>query len=123
MSKWQDKSNEEINIAVTGHRFNCSKWTLSDDKKSFFLLNRGEGPDRLEVIVLDYCCVWGFAGPLIHENGICLADPETCGLDGEWRASKFYSANCGNIIGCDNKNPLRAAMIVYLEMNGVQPNE
>lgn len=125
VSKWQDKSNEEINAAVTGHRFNCSKWTLSDDKKSFFIPNRGVGPENLEIALLDYCGNWSFAGPLIHENSICLTSPTTGRKRQLWSASWNEDGGRWAVgdIAFSDKNPLRAAMIVYLEMNGVQPNE
>lgn len=122
MSKWQDKSNEEINIAVTGHVHNCKDWELSADRLRFY--HHGNDVSQFfEIHVLDYCGNWAFAGPLIQECEIHLIDPTSAGLDGEWSASKFYPEFGKDDIEADDENPLRAAMIVYLEINGVQPNE
>ena len=51
-----------------------------------------------------YTTNWSDAGPIIVENQICLLS-----LNDKWRAHDFkYIA--------EHKNPLRAAMIVFLEM-------
>lgn len=126
VSKWQDKSNEEINIAVTGHRFNCSEWGMNQSKSTFFYDDKGAGVGG-KVIVLDYCREWGFAGPLIQENHITIAKHKELsewwafggGYEVDYDLSVFSSVDCEHA----HANPLRAAMIVYLEMNGVQPNE
>lgn len=120
MSDWEDKSNEEINAAVTCHVHRCKGWEISEDGRSFYHCGC-DGSQYFEISVLDYCGSWGFAGPLIQECEIHLIDPTSAGLDVEWSASKFYPEIGKDDIEADDENPLRAAMIVYLEMNGVKP--
>lgn len=126
MSKWQDKSNEEINIAVTGHRFNCSNWALNNDKSAFFSCKVGDF-DSSKIDVLDFCKEWGFAGPLIQESIISIEPNYSYDFEGGSKRTKFNGEwGAINDSYCDyikDENPLRAAMIVYLEINGVQPNE
>lgn len=57
------------------------------------------------------------AWPIIIENEISIVDPISCGLDKKWMASKFYPEFNKKDIDWDDKNPLRAAMIVFLMMN------
>lgn len=68
-------------------------------------LNReGEIVMRPMTVTKDFCNNWSDAGPIIVENKICLLS-----LNDKWRAHDFkYMA--------EHKNPLRAAMIVFLEM-------
>lgn len=122
VSKWQDKSDEEINAAITCHVHSCEKWEMSEDGKSFYHCGH-DGSQYFVVSVLDYCGNWSFAGPLIQECEIHLIDPTSAGLDGEWSASKFYPEIGKDDIEADDANPLRAAMIVYLEINEVQADE
>ena len=57
------------------------------------------------------------AWTIIIENEISIVDPVSCGLDEKWIASKFYPKFNKKDIDWDDKNPLRAAMIVFLRMN------
>ncbi|WP_312465734.1 phage protein NinX family protein [Atlantibacter hermannii] len=64
------------------------------------------------------CNSWADAGPIIQEHGISLYHS-----DGSWQAEMEYEApvgafgtdeTCSQFV--DHKNPLRAAMIVFLMM-------
>lgn len=70
--------------------------------------------------VPDYCGSWDDAGPVIFDNLICLVSPVI--PRDEWVAT--WSSDGGmwsvNDFTCRHKNPLRAAMIVFLMMNGAE---
>lgn len=55
------------------------------------------------------------AWPIIFENEIAIIPPVSNGTNG-WKAERFFPKNCGKLIDAIDKNPLRAAMIVYLMM-------
>lgn len=55
------------------------------------------------------------AWPIIVESQIAAIPPVSNGTNG-WKAERFYNENCGTLIDCIDKNPLRAAMIVFLMM-------
>lgn len=62
----------------------------------------------------DYLSSWADAGPIIQEHGITLAF-----FDDEWTAdfdAYFVDGVEWNIGGVADKNPLRAAMVVFLMM-------
>lgn len=69
--------------------------------------------------LVDYCNNWSDAGPIIVEHKICLI-PEIG--DGTWWAMYQPVIQIDWRVDADNKtiendtNPLRAAMIVFLEM-------
>lgn len=100
MSKWQDKSDFEINKAVHSKLYGKPK----NEFDSFFSA----------LPTPNYCNDAAFAWPIIVGNLISLSDPITVGYCGNWLASKTAQ---GEHFDCLDKNPLRAAMIVYLEMN------
>lgn len=119
VSKWQDKSNEEINVAVNLLQLTSDLWVYDKDRGVLVVNETGD-----KLFVLNYCGEWGYAGPLIESEKIDLT------YDGAF-TKKFTASHTRHVndfdvdlIGCnDHENPLRAAMIVYLEINGVQPNE
>lgn len=58
---------------------------------------------------------------LVFESGISLSSPTLCGTDadaGEWQASAFYPQLNKLDIHVYHSNPLRAAAIVWLLMQG-----
>lgn len=67
---------------------------------------------------VDYCNQWEDAGAIIQGSEIAILPPD--GLTGGWMAAKEIHINCNCAIEGDavafNKNPLRAAMEVYLMM-------
>lgn len=91
MSKWNDATDREINTAVLNKRTGAE----------FFGSNARYVPN--------YCHDWGVAGPIIDENSFAMIPPDEFYSEAEWEVSKRF---CGVAY---HKNPLRAAMIVYLE--------
>lgn len=65
---------------------------------------------------VDYCNNPSDAWPIIVESGISLLDPEMCGATPDWCTMKFIPSYGARNVEVYNKNPLRAAMIVFLMM-------
>lgn len=108
MSEWQDKSDFDINKAVAN--IACDGLKV-DDGKVFGHIKR-DGVINVSTVV-DYCNLPQDAWSIILENNIAI----------EPRKSNTSLAYIKGDAPNEDKNPLRAAMIVYLEMNGVKPNE
>lgn len=89
---YEEMSDDEINYEVAKHSFDAA-W-----------LERHYGKEGM---IPDYCNNAEDAWPVIAENRISL---KIWGWS-EWVA---YSDGSSRIKECMNKNPLRAAMIVYL---------
>lgn len=106
MKTWDDWSDKDVNKAVekiTG--MYC------------------EDVDGRYVQTCDYCNNWSDIGPIIVDYGICLTSPTKGRKTANWSASWNEDGgrwSSGDIVFGD-KNPLRAAAIVFLEMNGVKP--
>lgn len=135
MKTWGDWSDSEITIAVNSvtkkyHDVEIKKPGGDNDwigdyagtrvNREVVLGWKGEGADE-EVFSIDYCNSWLDMGPLIVENGIELSPL----FRGDWCASyiKKYTYEEDPVYGiqCAHKSPLRAAAIVFLEVNGVKP--
>lgn len=106
---YAEMKNHEINAAVGEAMGWNAKFIHQDDSVTFRDdLGRLRGRKN-------YCNSWADAGPIIESKGISIlkfegdhwiADGKAYWVDGvEW-----------NIGGVGNKNPLRAAMIVFLIM-------
>lgn len=126
MKNYSELSDFEINCLVAGSLGNISvsrpKDELSGSSVSY-LVQVSSGLNKVGEIVVcemevkkDFCNNPSDAWPIIVENGITLAfdgsdwwaDSYACWVDGcEWQ-----------IEGEISRNPLRAAMIVYLMMKG-----
>ena len=116
MRTWDDWSDFEVNKAVaerlglvTGganDNYACVKVKKSEDYRAWYLV--------------DYCNSWNDIGPIIERNNITIA----C-YDGEWSAFSGFRPWADTDIR-DNethcKNIKRAAAIVFLIMNGVNPD-
>lgn len=102
MRGWQDKSNFEINKAVKSVL--VSKHEKESDFDRFFL-------DILKSSKLDYCNDAAFAWPIIDKIWTELNSKMPRSCTSKWQ----------NQIDLNGGNKLRAAMICYLEMNGVKP--
>lgn len=123
MSEWQDKNDFEINKAVA-----LSVGLNVDDEQYLSLHDRCDRTvlcrDGFDISVgVDYCNNPSDSWPIILDTcmTIELAHPEL----GQIGTNTIYNP-FGTDWQCDyteNKDCLRAAMIVYLEMNGVKPNE
>ena len=96
MKKYEQMSDSEINYEVAKHSFDAG-WLRHY---------------RKEGMIPDYCNNWEDAGLVIFDNKIGI---ETTALSNEWIA-RTCSTNMSNMMfRCSkHKNPLRAAMIVFL---------
>lgn len=124
MSDWKDKSDFEINRKVA---FICypkaeeipeqCDASVSNYTECQVVIATGK-----EGFKVDYCNNPLDAWSLILKFGIDILSPSTNGTS-DWFAGFFdpHSIAGAEDIKVYNKNPLRAAMIVYLEMNGVKP--
>ena len=117
MSEWQNKPNFEINKAVVLHRFNPSKIEQYGDK--VYMVFEGLASCNR---TFDGCNDPSDAWPIIVENEIDI-EFAVDHLGGIGQAHVYIVGDTD--IFCeftdDNNKALRAAMIVYLEMNGVKP--
>lgn len=109
MSEWKDKSDFEINKAVAKllglKLFEGSVTKKTGDKWVRVIPSRNFDP----------CNNWADAGPITDGNKISI---EYRGHKSLKPVAKRFGSNSHNIA---DENVLRAAMIVYLEMNGVKP--
>ena len=131
MSKWQDKSDFEINKAVAiSLDKDGSIESVTQNKSKLKCLNsialiKFKDWDSLEKF--DPCNNPSEAWGIIIENKISLIKFDDYD---DWIAcEQIEDSSHHELGGCtingesysDKDNPLRAAMIVYLEMNGVKP--
>jgi hypothetical protein len=114
MSEWEGKSDREIDIAVTCFKNNLDFWEFNGDE---FYHCGIDGSGYFSHPIINYCNsptdAWGIISK--HRISIEYRDHKTLKP-----VAKRFGSNSHNIA---DKNVLRAAMIVYLEMNGVKPNE
>lgn len=120
MNKYRDKSDFEINKAVAEHYLPCDYRYNESDK-------------IVELIGVDLSCEFGScidiekehvygkfdpcnnpadAMPIVIENGISLIS--------DWNEIGVWGATCHPWVSSENKNPLRAAMEVFLMMKEVE---
>lgn len=117
MSKWQDKSDFEINKAAF-------LLAAKEGLVNFEDLMEKQNPNRNGVMYgdganwyeWDGCNNPADAWPIILDNGICI-NSMPGGDFTLWYAHDKFHTNVDSAIY--DENPLRAAMIVYLEMNGI----
>lgn len=107
MTNWKEKTDFEINIAVTAIVRNCEDW---DFNGSEFYHCGIDGSGYFVQGIIDYCNNPAFAWSIIVENNINLRF-----RNGMFKSKDWCNpiARCGEIWHSD-KNPLRAAMIVFL---------
>lgn len=118
MKTWKDWSDAEISKEVAAlNGLTVGNKLTSMRNNSSATVNNGGG-FWYEV---DYCNNWLDMGPIIVEHGIELSPL----FSGGWCASsiKYYTYEEDPVYGIQHvhKNPLRAAAIVFLEMNGFKP--
>lgn len=113
MTIYDEFSDYDINKAVAfhaiegGEHLRMENGTPSGDSVDCF--RQLEDGMWVCSAVVDYCDSWSDAGAIIEENKISI----------EWTGDDIWGAlgNDGSMFSCSNyadKNPLRAAMIVYL---------
>lgn len=118
MSEWQNKSDFEINKAVAELRFNPSG--IEQQGSAVYMEFDETASCNRE---FDGCNNPADGWWIIFYNGICLTSPTVLRKRQLWSASWNEDGGRWAVgdIGFSDKNPLRAAMIVFLEMNGVKP--
>lgn len=122
MSEWKSKSDFEINKAVAEMdlkfkscidvEFFCNSY----DRRCVDVVSQG-----LHVCSIDYCNNPSDAWPIIIENKISINNGMTLIPDVDYKWNDCWLCGNGKGVNSQCENPLRAAMIVYLEMNGVKP--
>lgn len=124
MSKWEELSDFEVNSAVHNILKCNGKYSLK-----FLGDNRIEWKCGVDTITTekipygkalkDYCNSWEQAGKIIQDQKIWIRE-----ISGIWISKGFPGKfNPYNEVSWEDKNPLRAAMIVFLMMNEGKGNE
>ena len=124
MKDYSKMSDFEIGGYVSMHEHGFS-WIEFDDEMSSHVKCGNEGSPGFAIVeVKDYCNNPSDAWPIIVENSISIV---SYGVEfsAKYGWSAFYGGVCVTYdneiesnfeIKCSDKNPLRAAMIVYLMM-------
>lgn len=128
MKTWDDLSDSEVSNAILKIVSPSFEQISLSLKAKFDHENRIQQTGVLatksfRIVKPDYCNNHADMWPIICDNGICLISPT------KGRKSRLWSASwnedggkwsSGDIVFGD-KNPLRAAAIVFLMINGVNP--
>lgn len=111
MLNYEEMSDLQINLLVA----KAAGVNAVENSGVVFGEVKHEGSNVVSVVgVVDYCNNPSDAWPIISRNLIGVSPDEdgvTCHFYGDWTARAFCSQ-----IFCTHKNPLRAAMIVFLMM-------
>ena len=110
MKDYSAMSDKEINQRITAVVNGCENWCLSDDESCFYDCGV-DGNQFYEVKIKDYCNNPSDMWPLIVDNKM-----DICHIDshGVWKA---FAIKDSEIVSHEDKNPLRAAAIVFLMLN------
>ena len=141
MKTWDDWSDSQITIAVNDvtkkhHDVEIRKPDDDNDwigdsagtcvDKEVVIGWKGEGVDE-EVFIIDYCNSWSDMGPIIAKVGISLShniarvDADSLVYDKKFDNGFHIFRHEGAMGDISERAYLRAAAIVFLEMNGVKP--
>lgn len=115
MKDYESMSDFEVNSEVAAYDAGGRRFLQDFDSKSDVACYTSSG---IHIATKNYCNNPSDAWPVILDNQISITDPVVLGVDkdcGEWMASKWYPSLAGTL-ECQHKNPLRAAMIVFLMM-------
>ena len=117
MKDYNEMSDFEISGYVSMHEHGFS-WIEFDDEMASHVKCGNEGSPGFAIVeVKDYCNNPSDAWPIILVNGISVCSPEHCITPNEWAAGRYESFDLyAKRLHHGSKNPLRAAMIVYLMM-------
>jgi hypothetical protein len=121
MKTWDDWSDLEIDAQVTMVVYNLHDWEYSDNMQQFYHCGAC-GNETNNQPVINYCNSWADMGPIIAKSKIDLTYEG--GFRMEWESSHIKHLNEYevDVVGSNyHVNPLRAAAIVFLMMNGVNP--
>ncbi|MDX1475056.1 MAG: phage protein NinX family protein [Reinekea sp.] len=119
---WDDVSDFGINKAVAklqGHKCYYGDDSFTNGSMGDSVAVKGKNI----VGAIDYCKHWDVTGPLISDNDITItpiyySDCKTWCAGGDYNVLKKAINPKAH-----NENPLRAAAIVYLMMNGVKAED
>lgn len=118
MNKYTELSDFEINKKVASHDLPCD-YNINEHTKTVELISFLGDADEYNVYgEFDPCNNPYYAMPIIIENNISLRAPT---ITDRWKAE--FIDEYGNYVGYRralNKNPLRAAMEVYLLMKDAE---
>jgi len=112
----------EINKLVAyqlGYTEQGEGWIDNYDGIYWYILKPEEG---YRYSLPNYCKSWAEAGPIIQKESICLEkQTDRCCDDcmEVFERDTWEASHCTENIWCEDKNPLRAAMIVFLKLKGV----
>lgn len=109
MKTWDDWSDFDINLAVA----KVLGFVVSKESHGHSDVE-ARGDDGYHAwFTIDYCNNWADMGPIIDEKRINLNAYDA--------PEQGWTATSDTSFFVDSDNPLRAAAIVYLMMNGVKP--
>jgi len=113
MTDYSKLSDVEISLAV-GKLVSRDGISVVGHNGNAFIHHYSEPTDTFGAMCLgwkevDYCNSWADAGPIIASNRISLRNRH----EGDWQAVNEWGVSHSYI----DKNPLRAAMVVFLMMN------
>ena len=120
MSKWQDKTDFEINKAVAWLNWKGSTVSMSDTSMPMSSCEVCKDNNVINAN-FDPCNNPSDAWPIILERNIAISPTSLCVFDIAIKDNVGWCADCGDEVVVIDKNPLRAAMIVYLQISGVKP--
>lgn len=111
-------SDLEIDAQVTMVVYNLHDWEYSDNMQQFYHCGVC-GNETNNQPVINYCNSWADMGPIILDNNIVI----TPCMGANIGDATGYSEHQNPVISefNDNSKALRAAAIVFLMMNGVNP--
>lgn len=120
MKTWDDWSDEAIDVKVTRIVFGCSGWAVTSDANK---LCRFDENNRLLYTqeVIKYCNSWANIGQILLDKGIGMVAENGKLIGATTSSQQYYEPYGDTIYSHDHVNPLRAAAIVFLMMNGVNP--
>lgn len=115
---YEEMSDFEINVEVAkASGLDVQYQSMRNDGRVLVVVKIDCGVERY-YRVPDYCNSWDDAGPVILENKIGI---ETTSSSCEWVARTCSTNMSSMMFRCGkHKNPLRAAMIVFLMMKDAE---
>lgn len=112
--KYSYLSDDAINMEVTEKFFSCEKWDYNEKDRCFFYCGI-DGSGYYSQQIVDFCNNPSDAWPIIVENEIDLIHNGLGCVIATDNAVDLIEKK--DAIFHQDKNPLRAAMIVFLMMN------
>ena len=129
MKTWDDWSDEELSSEIMGvvHGEQVKHWCLSDCGE--YVYDCGPAGDQFYQVPVLNINNWSDMGPIVAESGVSLIKlgGDYIAVGGQWDyidiSEHDDAEDCcigANVIRYAHKNPLRAAAVVFLELNGIK---